>query len=456
MRKIILLCELFCLIGCYQFHEDILSPEQTLANFNQRTIQKHLEESSDNQQEWDLNELTLAAFQHNDSLKEMCAYLREAEGAATIASEIPNPAVGLAPGFNSSTSSSAGISPWILDLVIDMPIETMGKRAVRTAQANFRIEAARLKIASKAWSIRNQLRESLLKIYETEAREKIIAQRRELIESEQKIFKARMAAGDISAVELQDISLKLEANRNLLLEKQRQKREALSCLAQTIGIPACALKGIRFDFSDFDNQPAAIPVPESRRTSLLNRADLLAELAEYNSAQMSLKEEVLKQYPDLQISPGYTFDQSENKWSLGISFTLPAFNRNRGAIKSAEARRSAARAVFMQHQAEIAAEIELDVERYNAYESQLRNSLTLKQQNENLVITTKEMVRNGELSELEYKLAELRCNYAQENLLQAKINVLNALGSLEDAMQHPADNAFDPFTEINRIHGGEE
>jgi outer membrane protein TolC len=446
MRKNILLAGLLCLTGCYRFHEATLSPEQTLNEFNQRALTDT--GISPGSQGWGLDELTKAAFYYNDELKEMQAHFREAQGARTSAAERPNPTIGVKPGFNSSTPSGAGISPWILDFAVDLPIETMGKRAARTAQADFRLEAAKLKIASTAWTVRDNIRTALLELYAARQNVRILEQRRKWLQTELEQSKARLAAGDISVIDLKSVTMAFETGRNELAERQRQERKALSHLAQAAGLPVSALEGIRVDFSDFETQPGSLPAPEARRTALLNRADLLAALAEYNAAQMALKEEVSKQYPDVQIGPGYSFDQSDDKWSLGVSLNLPLFNRNQGAIKSAEAKRDAAAAVFLQRQESIAAEIDLAVRDYDAFAAQFRNSGKLQKQTAELEKTLRQMVRLGEVSELEAVQVELQYSRSQQEFLQTKISRLEALGRLENAMQHPAKPEDFPMNEL--------
>ena len=451
MRKNIILLGLLCLTGCYRFHEATLSPEQTLNDFNRRTLTGT--EISPGPQGWGLDELTQAAFHYNAELKEMRAHVREARGARASAAERPNPTVGVKPGFNSSTPSGSGISPWILDFAFDLPIETMGKRAARTAQANFQLEAAKLKIASTAWSIRNNVRTALLELYAAGQNSAILEQRQQWLETGLEQFKGRLAAGDISAVDLQSATMAVANGKNEITEKQRQEREALSHLAQAIGLPVRALENIQLDFSDFEMRPGPLPVPEVRRMALLNRADLLAALAEYNAAQMALKEEVAKQYPDVQIGSGYTFDQSDNKWSLGVSLNLPVFNRNQGAIKSAEAKRDAAAAVFLQQQESITAEIDSAVNDYVAYAAQFRNSRKIAKQTAMLAKTMQQMVQLGEVSELEAVQSALQFSRAQQDLLQAQINGLEALGRLENAMQHPALLADIPTNELSQDKG---
>ena len=58
-------------------------------------------------------------------------------------------------------------------------------------------------------------------------------------------------------------------------------------------------------------------------------------LAEYQASQSALQLEIARQYPDVQLGPGYEFDQGDNKWMLGLGVTLPVFNQNQGAIAAA-------------------------------------------------------------------------------------------------------------------------
>src|SRR5213078_1299227 len=66
--------------------------------------------------------------------------------------------------------------------------------------------------------------------------------------------------------------------------------------------------------------------------------------------------EVAKQYPDIHLNPGYQLDAGENKWALGVGFTLPILNQNRGPIGEAEAKRKEAAAKFNVVQATVLAD----------------------------------------------------------------------------------------------------
>jgi outer membrane protein TolC len=102
---------------------------------------------------------------------------------------------------------------------------------------------------------------------------------------------------------------------------------------------AAALAETRFNFSSFRFLTRSISSQQARRQALLSRADILASLSQYAASEAALQLEVAKQYPDVHLSPGYEFDQGDNKWSLGLTVTLPVLNQNRGGIAEAEARR---------------------------------------------------------------------------------------------------------------------
>jgi cobalt-zinc-cadmium efflux system outer membrane protein len=72
-------------------------------------------------------------------------------------------------------------------------------------------------------------------------------------------------------------------------------------------------------------------------------ASLAASRAAYDVAEQTLKREVRRQYPDLQIGPAYESDEGQSRLGLGLGWTLPIFNANRQAIATAVAARDAAR-----------------------------------------------------------------------------------------------------------------
>src|SRR5262249_18362260 len=110
---------------------------------------------------------------------------------------------------------------------------------------------------------------------------------------------------------------------------------------------------------------------EVRRQALLNRADLLASLAEYEATQAALQLQIAKQYPDIHLGPGYQYDQGDHKVTLALTAELPILNQNQGPIAEAEAHRNEAAARFLALQAKVIADIDRAVASYQAAQTNL-------------------------------------------------------------------------------------
>jgi len=181
--------------------------------------------------------------------------------------------------------------------------------------------------------------------------------------------------------------------------------------------------------------PDDIPADAARRQALLGRADILGALAEYAASQSALQLEIAKQYPDVHLSPGYEFDQGDNKWSLGLAMTLPVLNQNKGAIAEAAAKRAEAAAMFNALQAGVVAEIERAVAGYRVAlqkrdDTEALRSNLLKQEK-----TAQAMLDAGEISKPELAALRLQLSASALARLDALTKSQQALGQLEDALQ---------------------
>lgn len=157
--------------GCAHYRPEPISPEKTAAQLELRrlsdpevkTVLEHnLGRSLTNwpQTNWDLRELTLAAFEYHPSLAVARQQWLVAAAGLRTAGARPNPSVGIQPGYDYQIPGAP--SPWIVPLSFDLPIETAGKRGKRMALAEKVAEAARWDFVSTAWQIRAGVRSSLL------------------------------------------------------------------------------------------------------------------------------------------------------------------------------------------------------------------------------------------------------------------------------------------------------
>ena len=432
--------------GCARFHPQPLAADETAADFQGRTLtdpglraflETNLHETLPAWPlpSWDLTKLTWAAFYFHPDLDVARAKWAVAKAGRTTASERPNPTLSVTPGYNTTTRIP---SPWLVTPTLDIPIETAGKRGYRLATATHLSEAARLNVATVAWQVRGRLRRSVVELYVARETERFLLQQRATQEQLVRLLEAQLAAGAVSPFEVTQARVALDHTRLALHDAQRQRGEAHALLASAMGIPASALGEALLSFVSLNQPPPELPPAEVRRQALLNRTDILGALADYAASESALRLEIARQYPDLHLSPGYEYDQGDNKWSLGLSVTLPVLNQNQGAIAEAEARRVEAAAQFNALQARVLGDLDRATAAYRAALAKAATADTLLANLQKQEQAAQARLQAGDISRLELSTVELELNQAALARLDALGKAQQAFGDLEDALQSPA------------------
>jgi cobalt-zinc-cadmium efflux system outer membrane protein len=447
LRILVLVLMSFLAASCIRFHPKQITAAQSLADFENRRLdddmfiiflQAHQAAKEWPPESWDLKSLTLAAFYYHPDLDVARAQWGVAQAGLITAGGRPNPSLSGLLGYNSTTPVSE-ITPWIPEIVLDIPIETAGKRGFRISQARHLSETARLNILSVAWGVRSRLRQALLELYAAQESGALLAKQQDIQSENVRLLELRLAVGEASPYEVTQARIARDNSLLAALEAARQSAEARVRLADAIGIPSKALDGIKIYFDVFDYVHPEIPSAEVRRRALLNRSDILGALAEYEASQSALQLEIAKQYPDIHIGPGYQLDQTDSKWTLALTLDLPIFNRNKGPIREAEAVRTESAARFLALQAKVIGEID---RAEAACRSAVAKSKTaddllanLKKQEE----TARAIYQLGETSKLEFQGVQLEVAASALSRLDALVMAQRAIGQLEDAMQSPVD-----------------
>jgi cobalt-zinc-cadmium efflux system outer membrane protein len=446
--KIIGLCMAGLLTSsCVRFHHQPVIAAVTLADFESRRLDDkdlkkyvltHQAVQEWPPQEWNMRSLTLAAFYYNYDLDVARAQWGLAEAGRIKAGERPNPSVNALGGYNTTTPVSE-ITPWIPELVLEIPFEVAGKRGYRISQARHLSDAALWNLVSVAWEVRSRLRQSFLELYAARETELLLSRRQAIQEENVRILELQLAAGEASPYETTQSRIALDNSRLAAIEASRQKIEARVRLADIIGIPAQVLEGLFLSFVEFEHIQTDIPSNEIRRQALLNRADILSLLSEYAASQAALQLEIARQYPDIRIGLGYQLDQTDSKWTLGLALDLPILNRNRGQIAEAEARRTETAARFLALQAKVIGALDIAVascrsalEKSKAADELLAN---LSKQEK----TARAKYEFGEISRPELLGVELELASSALSRLDALVKAQESLGKLEDVLQSPLD-----------------
>jgi cobalt-zinc-cadmium efflux system outer membrane protein len=387
---------------------------------------------------WNLHALTLAAFYYHPDLDVARAQWGVAQAGRITAGERPNPTGSVLAGYNVTTPVSE-VTPWIPEAALEIPIETAGKRGYRISQARHLSEAARLNIFTVAWEVRSRLRQAFLDFYAARETESLLNRQQSLQSEIVRILEGQLAVGEASSYDVTQARIALANSRLAAIDAALQRSQARIRLADALGIPVKALEGIVLSFEEFIQVWSDLPSSEIRRRALVNRFDILGALSEYEAAQSALRLEIAKQYPDINLGPAYQLDQTDSKWTLGLSLVLPILSRNKGPIAEAQARREEMAARFLALQARVISEIEAAVsasrsavDKVKAADDLLTN---LKRQQE----SSKARYELGDISKLELLGVELELASNGLARLDALVKAQRAIGDLENAMESPLD-----------------
>jgi len=435
------------LAGCATFHSEPVSPEKTADAFDARSLSDEnlrafLETNHVTgewpRESWDLNALTLVAFYYQPALAEARAQWAAVDATKITAGERPNPSVGFTPTYDTTTPP-----PWIYGVTWDIPIETAGKRGKRIAQANHLSEAACWDFVGAAWQTRSRVRAAMLALYTAHETESLLARQEAAQSNVVRLLGGQFSVGVVSSYEVTQARVTLGTTRLARQDATGQSAQALVQLAGALGLPLRALEGVKFSFDGLDQFPQDLTAPEVRRDAILNRADVRGALADYAASQSALQLEIAKQYPDLHLGPGYELDQTDNKWSLGVSLDLPVMNHNQGGVAEAKAKRAEAAAHFLTVQTTAIAEIDSALAGYDAA---LKKSVTAKMLLDDLqkqLDSVHAQAQAGEVEPLTLANAEAEYATGAQSRLEALDKAQEALGQLEDAVQSPLTLAPD-------------
>ncbi|RFC37124.1 MAG: Outer membrane protein TolC [Candidatus Nitrotoga sp. LAW] len=435
------------LSACATYHAQPIDPTVLIQSFEARTLHDsglrryvtaHLDSDADawSLDAWDFTTLTLAAFYFSPELDIARTKRGTSQAAILTAAQRPNPLLQFPLKY--TVNPRDGVSPYTFGLGLNIPMETAGKRGYRIAQAQQFSNAARFNIGNIAWQVRSRLRGQMLNLYAAIHRASILEQQ---INAQQQIvdmLDKRLSVGAASAPETYQARITLTQNRLDLEKVQRQIVEARTQMASTIGLPISAITNANIRFDAFERIYSDIPPDAVRRHAILNRADLLAALAEYEARQAALQLEIAKQYPDIYVGPGYTFDAGERGFVLPVSgIALPIFNQNQGPIAEAVARRKEVAARVNALQAQAINDTERAVQAYRAALKNLHLSKSLLSFDKRHLQALQTSFRTGATNRLTLTLAQRDTYVNTLAHLDVLVRVQESIGQLEDAMQRP-------------------
>ncbi|MBV9912674.1 MAG: TolC family protein [Sinobacteraceae bacterium] len=347
--------------GCTHYEPHPLPPAASAADFAQRSLDNEtlrdalvpllgrpLQQWPP--QVWDRAQLLAVAIVQNPELAVVRSNVAVALSEQRVARELPNPGVTLQSEYARGEQYT-----WLYGVGFDFLLLSPQRRRLNLDIAQHALSRARWELAEKTWQVRRELAAALADWQLARARQPLLEQ---LLQAQQRLLviqQRRVAAGEDAPSEVSVSQLALLQAQQQQAATRLQQFQAQAAVAAVLGVPPEALDHVSVDWSDWGAPPPLdeASLPGLREQALLGRADLAQAIDEYAASEDRLQLEVARQYPQLQLEPGYYWDHGIAKWPLNLGLTLPLFNRNQGEIAAARASREVSGQHLLAVQAEI-------------------------------------------------------------------------------------------------------
>ena len=339
--------------------------------------------------------------------------------------------------------SAADSSPWLFGGAIDIPLDVGARRKARLTSFDLAVDIARYDHADKIWSVRMAVRRALADYFIAE-RQAVAYQRVAKVRARQQAaMENRVNAGEASRAELERVRADGADAVRRAAEAVNSSRSALQSLATALGVPVEALNDVTLSWTDFDKpagDPGAGVTEEVRAGATLSRADVLKAVAAYDQAEADLRAEVARQYPAISIGPGYTWERGLVKIPVSLGLVLPPLDLNRGAIATAQARRTEAGRKLEAVVAGSQAAIDAALAETRAAREALRQvrSVELVAAGRLSAQADRELAQ-GAIDRTDWAAAQAGAGLARISELDALARVHAADANLEDALRRPLE-----------------
>ncbi len=303
------------------------------------------------------------AFSRNWDLLAAKADVDAATAQKIMAKEFPNPTLSLSTQKINVDNHPSGI-PGANDLwrrnydtivAVNQLFEIGGKRRSRKESAAQGFNGARARLLDAKRTLDLAVAKNYIAALQADENKRILHESAESLRHEATIAEARFHAGDISAADKAQIEI---AASRLELDADSAATNAVTArMAVEILLGKEQPRG-QWQAGDTLEGLAKL-ADQTSDTSVHVRPDLVAAEAAVKKAEADLKLARAMRVPDPTVSLQYEHEPQDqpNTIGLGVSFPLPLWNRNNGAIESAEAARQQAQLQYQKTKAQVAADV---------------------------------------------------------------------------------------------------
>jgi len=358
-----------------------------------------------------------------------------------VAHEFPNPLLTLSTGKvpvdgkAAGTRSGNGLWERSYDSVaaVNQLFEIGGKRSSRQASARAGAQAAKARFTDARRVLEEAVAKAYIAALGAEANAKILSESADSARKEAQIAHSRLQAGDISRAD--ESRLDVTAERFDLQARAAQSAAVAARIALELLLEVEHPKGSIL-LADSLEQLASSKPPTDLDAQPETRPDLRAAEASVEQAAAELNLQRALRIPDPTILTQYEHEPPDqpNTMGVGVSFPLPLWNRNRGAILAALAARKHAEAELGKVRAEIAAEV---ATARSAYQEAVlrwhRQQAEIQPRSGEILKTVEFAYKRGAASLVDLLSAERDDNDVRLATAQAAADTAAALASLRSA-----------------------
>lgn len=428
---------LLLLTGCAHYQAQPIALAALASAHNGHSLDAPCRKASTvNASEFSEIALIAAAQCFNPELARAKAAIQLALANGELARQYP----GLALVLNAEYARKAPeSSKWLAGFSLDLPLDVGTRKAVRIEAAEQAQVLATLENALAQRAVAGKIGASVDTIRASLGEQELLHTRAQQSQRWLKFVDQQILEGQAVRSERLKPQQELLATQAALLSASAAERAARSQLAQALGVPLAQVLNRQLALNIAPKRAAfGVGVDSAKRqAALLARPELLRALGQYQLAELALRLEYAKQYPELRLSPGYIWERGLVKLPLALGALLPPLDGNRSAIAVALAARSLAARELELTQANISAEIDLAFANRDAARSALRLGIQQMELANTELSAAKAAFDAGELDQLGRLSAELHVNdlllavHALEVQLQLSVRAVSlALGAV--------------------------
>jgi cobalt-zinc-cadmium efflux system outer membrane protein len=247
-------------------------------------------------------------------------------------------------------------------VMLSQPIELGGKRGARIDVASRAQDAAGIELERKRNALRADVIQAFNSAQTAQQRLQLARQSLQLAEHGVRVAQGRIEAGKSSPVEGTRAQVQLSEVRLEVSRAERDQANAYQQLAQVMGAPLPTSTNVQAATQNL----ATLPPPGRLLERLNQTAELRLAKLQIDQREASLGLEKSQRIPDLTVSIGSQYSETERERVnvVGLSMPIPLFNRNQGNVLAAARRSDQARDLRNATELRLRTEVQTSLEQW--------------------------------------------------------------------------------------------